>query len=681
MSDPDLGNWSYTYDQVGRLTSQIDARGTVTAMSYDAVGRPLSHTITSPVVADPVLATNTYDEQRTGYYNMGQLTSASNSSASRTIDYHASGNLAKNEVTIDGVTHTTHVGEDKGELPIWKLYDPHLVAIGSAASPWIYGVDGRLKSVPSLITSITYEADGQTDQIIYANGITTDFTYSPERRWLTRIVTTKADATVLMDNSYVRDAMGRITAINGQTPAESWAYGYNDRDQLITATNQGDASLSETFTYDDGGNLLTRSRLSDTFAYPAGTATRPHAPLSLGSDALSYDNNGNMTADGARTLAWDEANRLSQVINGVGATIDFAYGPDGKRVKKVGAGGETLYPDADAEIDVTGTPISTGVYAIDAYTRYPHMDVKMVGTSPTFIHRDHLSSVRIVTDASGNLVEETAYASYGEPTNQAMATQKSYINERHDPETGLMYLNARYMDPKFGRFISPDDWDPIKEGVGPNRYAYAANDPINKSDPNGHCVAGCVGDAALAATGPPGWAVLGLAAAATVAVVGGKMAYDYFTETPEASDAVFSDDKSEEKSPNKAGINPELDEGKQGKHIPGHNNHDPAKSPISPDVDPGELVAGAANGDYPQVDEGARGDPVFDFGKEIGTDKSSGKKTRYGTVHSGKRGSHVVPANPDKVEGNLTQDDGGGENDTEGSKSQIEKAKSSDGLY
>jgi len=42
------------------------------------------------------------------------------------------------------------------------------------------------------------------------------------------------------------------------------------------------------------------------------------------------------------------------------------------------------------------------------------------------------------------------------------------------------------MDPKLGRFISPDDWDPIMEGVGTNRYAYAENDPINKSDPNGH---------------------------------------------------------------------------------------------------------------------------------------------------------------------------------------------------
>ncbi len=36
------------------------------------------------------------------------------------------------------------------------------------------------------------------------------------------------------------------------------------------------------------------------------------------------------------------------------------------------------------------------------------------------------------------------------------------------------------------RFISPDPWDPTIPGVGTNRYAYAHNDPINKSDPSGH---------------------------------------------------------------------------------------------------------------------------------------------------------------------------------------------------
>ncbi|WP_206526503.1 RHS repeat-associated core domain-containing protein, partial [Mesorhizobium sp. M7A.F.Ca.CA.001.12.2.1] len=93
-----------------------------------------------------------------------------------------------------------------------------------------------------------------------------------------------------------------------------------------------------------------------------------------------------------------------------------------------------------------------------------------------------------VTDMSGNTVESNSYATYGESLNTGFQTQKNYIGERFDPETGLLYLNARYMDPVLGRFISPDDWDPTLPGVGTNRYAYAQNDPVNKSDPNGHAI-------------------------------------------------------------------------------------------------------------------------------------------------------------------------------------------------
>jgi RHS repeat-associated protein len=142
--------------------------------------------------------------------------------------------------------------------------------------------------------------------------------------------------------------------------------------------------------------------------------------------------------------------------------------------KAVSGGATTLTPSADAE------------YAGSTWTRYPHMDVKVVGAAKQYLHRDHLASVRFVTDASGALVEQTGYAAYGEKTNAAFATSKSYIGERFDAETGLLYLNARYMDPAFGRFISPDDWDPVLAGVWTNRYAYAENDPVNKADNNGH---------------------------------------------------------------------------------------------------------------------------------------------------------------------------------------------------
>jgi len=132
---------------------------------------------------------------------------------------------------------------------------------------------------------------------------------------------------------------------------------------------------------------------------------------------------------------------------------------------------------------VAGRHIDAGA---EIYTRYPHPDVKVTGTTKFFLHRDHLASVRMVTNASGAIAEQTNYATCGERLNTGFQTQKSYIGERFDPETGLLYLNARYMDPVLGRFISPDDWDPTKDGVGTNRYAYALNDPVNKSDQSGH---------------------------------------------------------------------------------------------------------------------------------------------------------------------------------------------------
>ncbi|KSV75942.1 hypothetical protein N185_15970 [Sinorhizobium sp. GW3] len=224
-----------------------------------------------------------------------------------------------------------------------------------------------------------------------------------------------------------------------------------------------------------------------TYVYVAANGVRPHAPTAIGSATIGYDANGNMVSDGSRALAWDGANRLSMVTQG-GATTTFVYGPSGSRAKKSNAFATTLYPDASVEIDRKPGQ--------DTYTRYPHADLKISSvaqtgvTTATFLHRDHLSSVRQVTDISGNLVEQNGYAAYGEPTNTAMRTQKGYIGERFDPETGLQYLNARYYDPKFGRFISPDTLDPTQPGVDTNRYTYAGNDPVNNSDPNGHAFSG-----------------------------------------------------------------------------------------------------------------------------------------------------------------------------------------------
>ncbi|MBK8458230.1 MAG: hypothetical protein IPL47_14940 [Phyllobacteriaceae bacterium] len=480
-SDPDLGTWTYAYDNADRMIRQSDARGVVTTMSYDQLGRPLARRIAAPVVADPALMTNIYDEARPGAFNIGRLTSSSNAAASHAIDYHPSGAEKKRVATIAGLVHETTHGEDAGRANLWTCYAPSPVCAGTAGQPWQYNAAGLLRSIPGLVTSIDYEADGQTRRIVYANGAATDFAYSPQRRWPMRVRTALAGGQVVFDNAYARDALGRITAIDGIQDAEDWTYVYDGFDRLVSAANAGDPGLSETFAYTLSGNLTGRSRLSGqgAFAYPLGWLARPHAPLALGSRAFAHDLNGNLTSDGLRTLVWDEANRLKRVTM-AGVATDFAYGPDGARAMKDSPVSTVRYPAADVEFEKRPSGAT--------FTRYPWMDVRLTGTTPAFLHRDHLASVRAVTDASGAVVEATAYAAYGEKTNAAFAMAKSYIGERYDAETGLMYLNARYYYPVFGRFISPDDLDPVLPGVGTNRYAYADNDPVNKSDPNGHTV-------------------------------------------------------------------------------------------------------------------------------------------------------------------------------------------------
>jgi RHS repeat-associated protein len=59
----------------------------------------------------------------------------------------------------------------------------------------------------------------------------------------------------------------------------------------------------------------------------------------------------------------------------------------------------------------------------------------------------------------------------------------------NDPDTGLVYMQARYYDPITGRFLSIDPAEPIPGSLFHfNRYDYANNNPIINTDPDGRCV-------------------------------------------------------------------------------------------------------------------------------------------------------------------------------------------------
>ncbi|MBV5264752.1 hypothetical protein J3S89_11925 [Pinisolibacter sp. B13] len=192
----------------------------------------------------------------------------------------------------------------------------------------------------------------------------------------------------------------------------------------------------------------------------------------------------------------------------------FAYAPGGERLTKSVTHPGTGCSGTKTDVSLTLTPdIERGTRwtcangqwsSATTWTKYPHADASIVGTGAAaakrYLHRDHLATVSQVTDGTGATAETDTYDAYGTRTPTVLVPgaapeAKGFTGERDDPEAGLLYLHARYYDPKLGLFVSPDTWDPLKPGVGTNRYAYADSDPVNKADRNGHFVG--VDDAAV----------------------------------------------------------------------------------------------------------------------------------------------------------------------------------------
>jgi RHS repeat-associated protein len=65
-----------------------------------------------------------------------------------------------------------------------------------------------------------------------------------------------------------------------------------------------------------------------------------------------------------------------------------------------------------------------------------------------------------------------------------------YRGYYYDTETGLYYLQSRYYNPEFGRFISKDDasYHTSQTGAAANLYAYANDNPVMYGDADGHSV-------------------------------------------------------------------------------------------------------------------------------------------------------------------------------------------------
>jgi len=105
----------------------------------------------------------------------------------------------------------------------------------------------------------------------------------------------------------------------------------------------------------------------------------------------------------------------------------------------------------------------------------------------TYVYTDPQGTPLAEADVNGNITATFDYAPYGSQALGMAPNGPGYTGHVNDPDTGFVYMQARYYDPSVGRFLSvdPGEKTPVDGLYVTNRYSYANNNPNRYVDPDG----------------------------------------------------------------------------------------------------------------------------------------------------------------------------------------------------
>ncbi len=458
-----------TYDAAGNLVSKIDFNGKTTGYAYDQNNRLTTKT-PDPSFSAPVITFT--------YTTTGQRQNMVDASGTTAYSYDVRDRLLSKATPQGALTYTYDLAGNFATIRSSNTNGTSVNYTFDALNRLSTVTDNRLAAGT---TSYAYDPAGNLAGYLYPNGVQHAYTYNSLNR-LTNLGLA-AGASSLVTYAYMLGPAGNRTAVS-ELGGRQVNYTY---DSLYRLTNEaiagGSVNGSIGYTYDAVGNRL--SRTSTVTPVPAATYTYD-ANDRLPSD--TYDADGNTTASGANTYAYDFENHLTSENSGA---VSIVYDGDGNRVSKTASGVTTKYLVDDRNL--TGyaqvlEEVSGGaVQRVYSYGLNRISESQAAGTS--FYAYDGHGNVRILTDATGAVTDRYDYDAFGGTIASAGGTLNSYFYtaERLDAELNLYYLRARYLNQASGRFFSMDS----VEGDFTNprslgKYSYVSNDPSDASDPTGN---------------------------------------------------------------------------------------------------------------------------------------------------------------------------------------------------
>ena len=506
--------WTYTYAPLGQVKTRTLARGTVTTYNY-STGLTGTGELTGIDYGD-----TTTDIGYT-YARTGALASVTDATGTRTFAYR--GDLQLDYETLN----TTFYGTGR---KVWATYED-----GTGGT--VYGRPNGYKfgtdSIEDNATRTTYDAvTGRIGTIrgkTGANGFTYGHTAGTD--WVQTVtsgvantylrtnlllanrnvldsVETKWNTTVkgLYDSTFNSIGLRASVVQSGSIPTSgTFTNSYDDRRELTGADFSVGTSKDYTWGYDQMGKRTSAVNNGTTTTYGASTDAAKDVNQDVfitAESGLGYDADGNLTADGTWTYAYDAENRLIRMDKK--DLLQHAYFTDdyvGRRVKKTvrnssfavtastkfAWSGWRLSAELDGGTSETGTTLTkTYVWGTDlsggagaggllsvtqgGFTYYPAYDVQ--GNVTGYLNASSGGSVTASYEynAYGQII-----ASSGSATNFAFGFATQYT----DRETGLIYYGMRFYDPKHGRFLNRD---PLQEGGGNDLYGFTLNNPAKGWD-------------------------------------------------------------------------------------------------------------------------------------------------------------------------------------------------------